>query len=146
MQIVIQLGEGLKSRYDDKVLLPQIKVSSSLPLSVYGLYDNKPNCLELKREEAVFTASFFLHENITAHIHTGNFNLFVTNTRNFIACLITNEMTAFTTTQELTYSQEREVRLSDMLMNDFIVIEDEQTTTIETLSFEGKDTEKIGSI
>lgn len=144
MRITIKLGESLKSPYDGKVLLPQLIVTSSRPLSVYGLYDDKPNFLTLKNEGDVFIASFFLHENITAHIHTGDFNIFVTHTRYFIGCLITSETTAFTTTQELTYSREREVHISDTLIHDFFVIEDEQTAIIEPLSFDlGKDTDKI---
>ena len=147
MRITIQLGESLKSPRDGKTLLPQLKVRSSKSISVYGLYDNKPNFLELKREEDAYTASFFLHENITAHIHTGNFNLFITNTRLFIGCLATNEMTAFATTQETNDTREKEVRLSDTLIHDFFILNDDEVTTIEPLSFDtGKDTEKIASI
>ncbi len=146
MRIQIELGESLKSPHDGKTLLPQIKVASSMPLSVYGLYDNKPNFLELKREDSFYSASWFLHENITAHIHTGNFNLFITNTRNFIGCLATNEETAFTTTLAKSYSQEREVDISDTLVQSFFVLYEDETYIIEPLSFDvGKDTDKIAS-
>lgn len=135
MRIQIELGESLKSPHDGKTLLPQIKVASTLPLSVYGLYDNKPSFLELKNGGDIYTATFFLHENITAHLHSGKFNIFVTNTRFFIGCLITNEETAFTTTLEREFLGDKEVDISDTLMQHFCILDDEEVFTVEPLRF-----------
>jgi hypothetical protein len=90
----------------------------------------------MQKEGSLSVASFFLHTNVTVHVRSGNFNLFVTNTRFFIGCLVTNETAAFTITQEMAYSEESEVRISDMMMQDFIIIQDEQTIIIEPLYIE----------
>ena len=141
MRITVEICDGIKSPHDGQRLLPQLKVTSTTNLSVYGLYDIKPNFLELKKEGELFMATFFLHENITAHCHSSAFNVFITNTMHFIGCLISNEKTMFTTTQEMAYTEESEERIADTLLNDFIIIQEMQTTTIETFRAD-KETDK----
>lgn len=145
MRIEVSLGESLKSSHDDKILLPQIRVSSSAPFVVHGLYDDKPHALELKIEESLYVATFFLHENITAHCKIGDFNLFITNTRYFIYCLVCNEKGTFRSVQENIYSGERERGYSDTMLQDRFFLEEDKKLIIEPLSMD-KETDKHVSI
>jgi len=137
MKIKIELCES-RSSLNVRTKLPsrELKVTSDTEMTISGFHSDKPSLLIMQKEHGLTIASFFLHLNVTCHIHSGNFNLFVTNTRFFVGCLITNETAAFTMTQELAYSQQSEVRISDMMIQDFIILQDEQTTTIEPLYIE----------
>lgn len=143
MKIRIEICES-RASLNIRTKLPsrELKVMSDTEMTISGFHSDKPSLLIMQKEYGLSVSSFFLHTNVTVHVHSGNFNLFVTNTRFFVGCLITNETAAFTITQELTYSQDSDVRISDMMMQDFIILQDEQTTTIEPLYIEERETDK----
>lgn len=137
MKIRIEICEN-RTSLNIRTKLPsrELKVMSDTDMTISGFHSDKPSLLIMQKECGLTVARYFLHTNVTSHISSGNFNLFVTNTRFFVGCLVTNETAAFTITQEMAYSEESEVRISDMMMQDFIILQDEQTTTIEPLYIE----------